>query len=38
MTLYDRDFAEWTARTAEMIRPGRFDEADLGHVAAGCAA
>lgn len=32
-TLYDADFVEWTARTAELVRSGRFDEVDLEHVA-----
>jgi hypothetical protein len=32
-TLYDTDFVEWSARTAELVRAGRFDEVDLEHVA-----
>ena len=32
-TLYDTDFVEWTARTAELLREGRFDEVDLEHLA-----
>jgi hypothetical protein len=32
-TLYDTDFAEWTAQTADLLRQGRFDELDLEHVA-----
>jgi hypothetical protein len=28
-TLYDTDFVEWTARTAELLRARRFDELDL---------
>jgi hypothetical protein len=32
-TLYDTDFAEWTARTAELLRQGRLHEVDLAHVA-----
>jgi Domain of unknown function DUF29 len=32
-TLYDTDFAEWSARTAELLRNGRLDEVDLAHVA-----
>lgn len=32
-TLYDTDFAEWSARTAELVRAGRLDEVDLAHVA-----
>jgi hypothetical protein len=31
-TLYDTDFAEWTAHTAELLRQGKFDELDLEHV------
>jgi hypothetical protein len=31
--LYDRDYVEWTARTAELLRAGRFDEADIDHIA-----
>jgi hypothetical protein len=31
-TLYDTDFAEWTAHTAELLRQGKFDEIDLEHV------
>jgi hypothetical protein len=31
--LYDRDFLEWTARNAELLRAGRLDEADLEHIA-----
>ena len=31
--LYDRDFAEWTARNAALLRQRRFDEADVEHVA-----
>jgi hypothetical protein len=32
--LYDSDFFEWTQRCAELIRQGRLNQADLGHVAA----
>ena len=32
-TLYDTDFVEWTARTAELVRSGRVSEVDLEHVA-----
>jgi hypothetical protein len=32
-TLYDTDFAEWSARTAELVRAGRLEEVDLEHVA-----
>jgi hypothetical protein len=31
-TLYDADFVEWTAHTAELLRQGKFDEIDLEHV------
>jgi hypothetical protein len=32
-TLYETDFVEWTSRTAELLRAGRLDEADLQHAA-----
>jgi hypothetical protein len=32
-TLYDTDFAAWSARTAELVREGRLDEVDLAHIA-----
>ena len=32
-TLYDTDFAEWSSRTAEMLRNGRLAELDLENVA-----
>jgi hypothetical protein len=32
-TLYDTDFVEWTARTAELLREGRLHDADLEHLA-----
>jgi Domain of unknown function DUF29 len=32
-TLYDTDFAEWSVRTAALIRAGRFDEIDAENVA-----
>jgi hypothetical protein len=32
-TLYDTDFAEWSARMAELLRAGRVSEVDLEHVA-----
>ena len=32
-TLYDTDFAEWTARMAALLRAGRMAEVDLEHVA-----
>jgi RNase P protein component len=32
-TLYDTDFVEWAAATAELLRQGRLDEVDLEHVA-----
>jgi len=31
--LYDLDFFEWTARNAELLREGRFAEADMEHIA-----
>ncbi len=31
--LYEQDFFEWTVRNAELLRAGRFQEADLEHVA-----
>lgn len=31
--LYDTDFAEWSARNADLLRQGRLDEADLEHIA-----
>ena len=32
-SLYDTDFAEWTAQTAEQLRQGRFDAVDMENVA-----
>src|SRR5579863_1659056 len=32
-SLYDEDFAVWTAETACLLRAGRFDEVDVEHVA-----
>jgi len=32
-TDYDADFVEWTARTAGLLREGRFAEVDLEHLA-----
>ena len=32
-TLYDTDFAEWSDRTAELLRAGRLDEVDIENVA-----
>jgi hypothetical protein len=32
-TLYETDFVEWTAQTAELLRSARLDEVDLEHVA-----
>ena len=32
-TLYDTDFVEWTARTAQLLREGRVEEVDLETVA-----
>ena len=34
-TLYDTDFAEWTARRAALLRAGSMAEVDLEHVAGG---
>lgn len=31
--LYDQDFFEWTQRNAALLRVGRLEEADLGHIA-----
>jgi hypothetical protein len=31
--LYDRDFCEWTAETARLLREGRWQQADLNRVA-----
>jgi len=31
--LYDEDFFEWTRRSAELLRAGRFDQADITHIA-----
>ena len=31
--LYDEDFFEWTRRTAELLRAGRLDQADIEHIA-----
>jgi len=31
--LYDRDFVQWTTRNAELLRAGRWQEADLEHIA-----
>ena len=33
ITLYDTDFVEWTARTAELLRAGRMGEVDVEHLA-----
>ena len=32
-SLYDTDFVEWTARTAELLRAGRAGDVDLEHLA-----
>ncbi len=32
-TLYETDFVEWTTRTAQLLREGRFDELDIRHLA-----
>jgi len=31
--LYDLDFAQWAKENAELLRSGRFSEADIEHVA-----
>lgn len=31
--LYDSDFCEWTHRTAQLLRQGRFKDVDVEHVA-----
>lgn len=31
--LYDKDFFEWTRRNAELLRAGRFEHADIRHIA-----
>lgn len=31
--LYDEDFCEWTRRRAELLRAGRFELADIEHIA-----
>ena len=31
--LYDRDFFEWTQCNAALLRTGRFDQADIDHIA-----
>jgi hypothetical protein len=31
--LYDRDTAEWARQNAELLREGRFSEADIEHIA-----
>jgi len=33
MQAYDQDFHAWTQRTAALLRAGRFEEADIEHVA-----
>lgn len=32
-SLYDTDFAEWSDRTAELLRAGRFEELDIANLA-----
>jgi hypothetical protein len=32
-SLYDEDFFEWTRRSAELLRAGQFEQADIEHVA-----
>jgi hypothetical protein len=34
ITLYDRDFFEWTWQVARLLREGRFAEVDVEHLAA----
>jgi hypothetical protein len=31
--LYDEDFFEWTRHNAELLRSGRFEQADIEHIA-----
>ena len=31
-TLYDQDYSTWAAKTAELLRQGRFSELDLDHL------
>jgi hypothetical protein len=31
--LYDEDFFEWTRRSADLLRAGRFEQADIEHIA-----
>jgi hypothetical protein len=31
--LYDEDFFEWTSRSAELLRAGEFEQADIEHIA-----
>jgi hypothetical protein len=31
--LYDEDFFEWTRHNAELLRAGRFEQADIEHIA-----
>jgi len=31
--LYDEDFFEWTRRTAELLRAGQLEQADIEHIA-----
>jgi hypothetical protein len=30
--LYDKDYAAWTSRTADLLRQGRFADLDIGHL------
>lgn len=32
-TLYDRDFLAWAHEQTELLRAGKFSEADIGHIA-----
>ena len=32
-SLYDKDLVEWARRSAELLRAGRFEQADIEHIA-----
>jgi hypothetical protein len=32
LTLYDRDYAEWAKKNAELLREGKFSELDIDHL------
>ena len=32
-TVYDKDFVQWTAETARLLRERRFDQIDVEHIA-----